>query len=429
MFFSAWRVNIYLDEEDVHNNNNHHHHNNDNDTCAFHNHSASATATTTAAKNSIPDEIWATRVGVFAIGGTAIACFGLLCNSISIVVLANFRQRSSAPFLLICLEVVDSVLLFSEMILETLATLSQADLLTDSYRDYIRPVYVLTYPVPHIAQTGTTLLTVLITLERYIAVAKPLLASRVCSRTWARRTVLVIALWSVLFHVPLYMAYTHHYHLHPATNTTKIVFQRTELGRSHFYNYWFIVWINLVFEFLLPFVLIVVFNVLMLRALRASHSLTSTSGKVGGKAKAKAKTKTKNKTKNKHKHKHGGKLTGMVIAVTIIFFICELFPAVALIVIRGKDAFAECSVACAHFVSVADTMVLLNSGVNFVAYCAIGKQFRDIFVRIFLPRPASRRAGGGGGGGGGGGSGGGGGGGGGSGGVGGGPQSLEKLSH
>ncbi|KAL8562610.1 hypothetical protein ACOMHN_045874 [Nucella lapillus] len=355
MFFSAWRVKIYL--EDV-----------------IHNASGSNDSGDNATSaNFIPDEIWATRVGVFAIGGTAIACFGLLCNSISIVVLAHFRRKSSAPFLLICLEIVDSVLLLSEMFLETLATLSQAKLLSDSYRDFIRPVYVVTYPIPHIAQTGTTLLTVLITLERYVAVAKPLLASTVCSRTWARRVVLLIVLWSLVFHVPLYMAYTYDYQVHPTTNATKIVFHRTDFGRSHFYNYWFIVWINLVFEFIIPFILIVVFNVLMLRALSASRSLTLTSGKGG-------------------KNKRGGKLTGMVIAVTIIFFVCELFPAVALIIIRGKDAFAECSVACAHFVSVADTMVLLNSGVNFVAYCAIGKQFRDIFVRIFLRRRSAQAA-------------------------------------
>jgi hypothetical protein len=47
----------------------------------------------------------------------------------------------------------------------------------------------------------------------------------------------------------------------------------------------------------------------------------------------------------------------MVVAVTIIFFVCELFPAISLIVVRGKDAITECSVACAKFVSIADTMV------------------------------------------------------------------------
>jgi hypothetical protein len=50
----------------------------------------------------------------------------------------------------------------------------------------------------------------------------------------------------------------------------------------------------------------------------------------------------------------------MVVAVTIIFFVCELFPAISLIVVRGKDAITECSVACAKFVSIADTMVCTN---------------------------------------------------------------------
>ena len=382
MFFSAWQVRILLED------------------LSYNMSRLNASDVNASAPNPIPDEIWATRVGVFAIGGTAIAVVGLLCNCISIVVLAHFRQKSSAPFLLICLEVIDCVLLLSEMLLETLATLSQARLLPDEYRDFIRPVYVIMYPVPHIAQTGTSMMTVLITVERYIAVARPLLASTVCNKTWARRAVLAILAWSLLFHVPLYLAYSHGERVDPRTNASRIVFHRTAVGESEFYNYWFVVWINLTFEFLLPFLLLVVFNALTIRALRASKALAAKSvtmtsrgggGAAGGGGGGKRAARE-------------GRLTGMVIAVTAIFFVCELFPAVALIVVRGKDAFTECSVACAHFVSVADTMVLLNSGVNFVAYCAIGKQFRDIFARIFLRRPRCCRRGccGGGGGGGGG---------------------------
>ena len=380
MFFSAWQVRILLED------------------LSYNMSQLNASDVNASAPNPIPDEIWATRVGVFAIGGTAIAVVGLLCNCISIVVLAHFRQKSSAPFLLVCLEVIDCVLLLSEMLLETLATLSQARLLPDAYRDFIRPVYVIMYPVPHIAQTGTSMMTVLITVERYIAVARPLLASTVCNKTWARRAVLAILAWSLLFHVPLYLAYAHGERVDPRTNASRIIFHRTAVGESEFYNYWFVVWINLTFEFLLPFLLLVVFNALTIRALRASKALAAKSvtmtsrggggagGGGGGRRAARE-----------------GRLTGMVIAVTAIFFVCELFPAVALIMVRGKDAFTECSVACAHFVSVADTMVLLNSGVNFVAYCAIGKQFRDIFARIFLRRPRCCRRGccGGGGGGGG----------------------------
>ena len=125
MFFSAWQVKMFFED------------------LSYNMSLLNASDVNTTAPNPIPDEIWATRVGVFAIGGTAIAAVGLLCNCISIVVLANFRQKSSAPFLLICLEVVDCALLLSEMMLETLGTLSQAKLLTDSYRDFIRPIYVV----------------------------------------------------------------------------------------------------------------------------------------------------------------------------------------------------------------------------------------------------------------------------------------------
>lgn len=351
LFFSAWRVRFL--EETISGN------------MSLTNDSSVVNMTKTY---SIPDDIWGTRVGVFGIGGTAVAVFGMFCNTISIIVLGHFRQRSSAPFLLICLEMVDTLLLFSEMMLETLTTLSQAGLIPDSYRIFIKPIYVLLYPVPHIAQTGTTMLTVLITIERYIAVAKPLLASRVCSKKWAWRAVVVTQLWAVLFQIPLYVAYTNERVHDPTNNVSKIVFYRTEFGLGRFYNYWFVVWINFVCEFLVPFVVIVVLNVLMIRALRASSSFTpAEASKPGSRRSARE-----------------GRLTAMVIAVTVIFFVCELFPALSLILVRGKDVYLECSVPCNHFVSVSDTMVMVNSASNFVVYCAIGKQFRDIFVKIFF---------------------------------------------
>jgi hypothetical protein len=45
-----------------------------------------------------------------------------------------------------------------------------------------------------------------------------------------------------------------------------------------FYNDWFVVWINLTFEFLLPFILLLVFNVLTIRALRASKLAAIATG-------------------------------------------------------------------------------------------------------------------------------------------------------
>ena len=126
----------------------------------------------------LAEEIFLARAGINGIGGTAVAIFGIICNIIVIIVLANYRQRTSAPLLLIILAVYDTLALLSEMVLETLTLLSRARLISRRYLEGVIPVYVILYPLPHIAQTGSIYMTVLITIERFIAVVMPFRALR-----------------------------------------------------------------------------------------------------------------------------------------------------------------------------------------------------------------------------------------------------------
>ncbi|GFO26142.1 hypothetical protein PoB_005264700 [Plakobranchus ocellatus] len=97
--------------------------------------------TTTPAPVTDDSDIWPWRVGLFGIGGTCIACVGVVCNITAIVVLAHYRSKSTAPFLLICLEAFDTLLLITEMILETLTYMAEGGVISDTYRDFITPIY------------------------------------------------------------------------------------------------------------------------------------------------------------------------------------------------------------------------------------------------------------------------------------------------
>ncbi len=318
--------------------------------------------------DTISDAIWAARVGIFGIGGTTIAIFGLVGNIISIIVLSQYRQKSSSPLLLILLALFDLFFLGSELVLETLATIAKAELISKSYIDWLRPGYVRFFTLPFIAQTGTTFMVVLITTERYIAVAKPFLASRICKKSVAAKASAVVLVWCIVYNIPRYMAYTFYDQWRDETNTTRVNFTRTSFGESFFYNEVYLVWINLSLRFLLPCTILVVLNTLLLRALMKSKKLEI------------------NKTQPKSR-KDGQRLTAMVLAVTTMFFFCELFPAISLIWTRGVNRYYECSLACNNFVSLSDTMVIVNSACNFMLYCAVGKRFRDIFLKLFCHVP------------------------------------------
>ncbi|XP_041349163.1 FMRFamide receptor-like [Gigantopelta aegis] len=315
---------------------------------------------------SLSDEIFLARAGINGIGGTTIAIFGIICNIIVIIVLANYRQKTSAPFLLIILAVYDTVALFSEMMLETLTLLSRAKLISRSYLEGVIPVYVVMYPVPHVAQTGSIYMTVLITVERFLAVVTPFRAMRYCNRSVAWKACLVVLAWAIIYHIPMYLAYTHWDGVwSDELNKTRIIFNRTDFGISYFYNEVYVTWINFICDFLTPFLVIAILNVLILRAMKKSKEFNPCEGR------------------QQMNQQRDTRMTVMVLAVTTVFFVCQLFTAVAFVMMRGMNKYSDCSMACNNFTAVADTMVMVNSAVNFILYCAVGKKFREVFVQVF----------------------------------------------
>ncbi|XP_050408934.2 FMRFamide receptor [Patella vulgata] len=311
---------------------------------------------------------WAARVGFNAIGGTAIAIFGLIGNVISIIVLMNYKQKSSTPLLLTFLAVFDTIFLFFELFLEQLTMLSKFGLITAAYRPFITPIYVLFIAVPRIAFTGTMTMTILITIERFVAVVHPLRAARLCCKSMARKAIVCVFIWAVVFNIPRYLAYTTYEKFDPKTNTTRTKFIRTKFGESNLYNDIFIIWITFTLEFLIPFIIILALNAQLLLAIRRSRAFAPKSQK---------------------EKKSGGRLNAMVLAVTTMFFLCGMMSASALILARGVNKYEDCSVACNNYIAVADTMLIINSSVNIILYCVVGKQFRTIFMNVFCSRRRS----------------------------------------
>ncbi|CAG5127084.1 unnamed protein product [Candidula unifasciata] len=273
--------------------------------------------------------IWQWRVGLFAVGGACIECVGVICNIIAIIVLANFRSRSSAPFLLICLSVFDSLYLLSMLFLENLAIMEGGQLFNASYREFTLPIYdfefksiVLVfsrvlYPTPFLMQTCTIYLVVLITLERFAVVAWPFVAHRIC---------------------------------------------RNDFGRSTFYTEIFIKRLNIIVNFALPFVLLILFNYFMIISLRKSRM---------------------NATSKRTFTTDERRMTMMVFCMTSIFFVCELVAAICQIVLMGFSSYDQLPVEISRFSAIADTCLLINSAINFAIYCVSGKKFRQTFVQLF----------------------------------------------
>ena len=60
----------------------------------------------------------------------------------------------------------------------------------------------MVYPVGMVAQTGSVYLTLAVSMERYVAVCQPLRARSICTFGRARRLVIVMGLFSLLYNLP-----------------------------------------------------------------------------------------------------------------------------------------------------------------------------------------------------------------------------------
>jgi len=117
------------------------------------------------------------------------------------------------------------------------------------------------------------------------------------------------------------------------------------------------------FRLFLPLAALVFFNQRLLRALRESDQMRRHSATDGG-------------TARQH--------TWMLVVVVIVFIVCQL-PTVAWGVCNVLYKFADVpfSRSALLYAAVAvNLMVTLNSSVNVVIYCFMGRQFRTILLRI-----------------------------------------------
>ncbi|XP_035825012.1 FMRFamide receptor [Aplysia californica] len=323
--------------------------------------------TTPCHTESINVDVRVWRATMYGIGGSCICCIGVVCNFISILVLANFKNKSSAPVLLICLAVSDSLYLLSMMFLETIPIFTN-EYIGPGYRHNLMPFFCVLYPVPLISQCLSIYLVVTITLERYTVVARPFHAHKICNLRNALITVVCLTVLVLIYHVPIYLAFecNHGWYNRTQSNITK--FERTDFGQGRFYNEVYYKWINPAVTFVLPFLTLLCFNSMMLRALWRDRNATSGA---------------------QNRMRHERRLGKMVLVMTSVFFLFELMAAVSFILVTRADRYTQISRHSVRFTAISDLGLLINSAINFLIYCGTGKKFRDIFrhlARTFFSR-------------------------------------------
>lgn len=137
----------------------------------------------------------------------ALCLFGFAGNTVATLCLRRDRSKTATPFLLVSLEVADTLFLVAVFGLRVLTSIDTFALRLRWLDPAVPFIGKFVYPTALVAETGTIYLTILVTVNRYISVCWPYRASDWCSVRCARRHVAAVVVFSVAFNVPRFFEY------------------------------------------------------------------------------------------------------------------------------------------------------------------------------------------------------------------------------
>ena len=278
--------------------------------------------------------------------------FGLVGNSISFLVLQKDRGTPVATFLLQVLAVVDNIFLLLWMIHYSVKSyLRVYEATTDLGATWLY-IRVVTFPLLYMAQTETIWLTVVIALNRYMAVCLPYKAPHLCTVMNVYKEVIVVTAFSIAYNIPRFFEIdiTH-------TNGT-VGFERTSLGNSAIYATVYTDALYYLFTFVLPLLILVFVNTRVTVAYNAIR-------------KRKRRMTTNRRSENENN------ITLVMIIIVLIFILCQAPARVVQLVWSYQSS---CHSYQYYIIHASNILEVLNSSVNFLIYLLCRKRFRDIII-------------------------------------------------
>ena len=299
---------------------------------------------------------------MYSVAGNIVAVLGLIGNIFSMVVLLDCRMRSSTSVYLFALAVSDSIILIAMTLFFALPAIYIYTGYLKPYMDFFPYMLPIAYPISLIAQMCSIYTTVSFTVERFIAVCRPLKAAEMCTIPRARRVVLGTFIFSVIYNIPRMLEYKVTYIFDSQANMTQAKYVHTTLGKNATFRHIYFLYLHIPIMVLLPFLILAVFNTLLIRAVKNS---VRTYGRVNNRA------------------RRENNLTIMLITVVVIFLLTQVVSIVDNIngaILSTEEQNLPENV---KLTTVSTFMVILNSATNFYIYCVFGRKFRRVFCHIF----------------------------------------------
>ena len=290
---------------------------------------------------------------------------GLTGNTLSIITLQRDRGSHVANLLLQALALTDNALLLVSLL--TLSVIWGALLYFNANGQMVVP-YALKYvqPIGYMTKTCAIWMTVLLAINRYIVIKKPLQAQHICTVWKARLQILAVLTFSILCNIPRFFRVN----IIKKTegNVTMPKYEETSIGTGSLFH---IIYTNVLYTILvivLPLVLLVSMNVsliLELKKMRHQRIMMSSNCK-----------------------STEANITLVMCIIIVIFIGCHM-PDRILQGIRSFHKVESYDSYC-YLSAVCTLLIIINSSCNFLIYFFVRKRFRRLLYQILCCKNSRR---------------------------------------
>ena len=298
----------------------------------------------------------------------AFCLFGYFGNIMTIIVLQKDKIKTSNSVLLQGLAFFDSCFLLYAVLYVVLRSVCP---FTGDLKDYHdKSPYFIAFVLPFgwTSQTATIWMVVLIALDRYIIVSQPLKSNIICTPKNAKKCVVFVTTATVLFNAP---RWPHYYQVgfpeessnNSASTFVSHVTFNSSLWNPDLYQKIYHISLTFIFLFIIPFSLLMVFNIKLITTLKKAQRMRASM------------------TSQPTKQSANTNVNLMMVIIITTFLICELPDFVAAIIGAGQFKIDETHYK--YYARVKESLLVLNSSINFYLYCLFYKRFRKTLGQIF----------------------------------------------
>ena len=295
---------------------------------------------------------------------------GLLGNALSIFVLQKDNHNRVACFLLQALACADiTTLLITLVILSLLFGLlpylgSQEEPVLSEEAMQELSSYIIKYvnPIGAITQFCTVWFTVLLAVNRYVAICQPFRAHAWCTLNRARLQVAVVIVTSLLFNVVRFFVYT----INVTQNedgATSYAIAPSSLAKNTAFIFVYAIFLSTLVIQVLPVVLLATLNTKLIVEVRRIKRRAFES-------------------QNLPRQQHEDNITLVMITIILLLLVCHTPDGIVQIIGQFLPQEArKCGSTYYYAHMVSTLLVVCNSSTNFIVYYLMRRGFRKVLVR------------------------------------------------